>query len=199
MVVGSEQNQGGVLRSVVEVLDDRPRQRQSVKGGSAAAYFVEYDQGTWRGVMQDVGGLGHLHHECGLAASEHVRRSNAGEDPVSETDHSFGGRYEGSRVSHQRDQSALAKVGGLAAHVWTGEKDDLGRCRIEAGVVRNKWRVALQLFQNRVPPLDDGQSNLVRDGGSTIAPPSCAVGECREHVETGDGRGGRRDPLGVRP
>ena len=56
-----------------------PRQRQSVEGAGAAADFVHEHQAPGRGVIEDIGRLGHFEHEGRAAAREIVGRADAGE------------------------------------------------------------------------------------------------------------------------
>ena len=41
----------------------RPGQRQAVKGAGATPDFVNQHQAVWGGVVQDIGGFAHFHHE----------------------------------------------------------------------------------------------------------------------------------------
>ena len=54
-----------------------PGQRQAVEGAGAAADLVHQHQRGIAGVVQDVGGLLHLHHEGGAAAGQVVRCADA--------------------------------------------------------------------------------------------------------------------------
>src|SRR2546430_13647966 len=50
---------------------------------------------------QDVGGLGHLHHEGGAPAGEIIRRSDAREDAIDRPEH---GALRGHVAAHVREQ-----------------------------------------------------------------------------------------------
>src|SRR5690606_3346161 len=78
-------------------------QRQPVVGRSAAPDLVHQHQRLLGGVVQDVAGLGHLHHEGGLAAGEVVAGANAGEDAVDRTDCCACGGNEAADVRQQYD------------------------------------------------------------------------------------------------
>ena len=110
-------------------LQHRPGDRQAVERRGAAADLVHHDQRARPGLMQDRGGLGHLHHEGGAAARQIVRRADTAEQPVH---HADGGGFGGDRQAGLRqhdDQRVLAQEGGLAGHVGAGEQQDalLGR------------------------------------------------------------------------
>ena len=63
-----------------------PREAQAVERARAAADFVEDHQAARRGVVQNVRGLAHLHHERGLPARQIVAGADAGEDAVHQID-----------------------------------------------------------------------------------------------------------------
>src|SRR5262249_18313674 len=58
---------------VVQVLGDRPGERDAVEGAGAAADLIEDDQAARGGVVEDVRGLGHLDHERALPAGRNSR------------------------------------------------------------------------------------------------------------------------------
>src|ERR1041385_7248468 len=66
----------------MDVLDHRPGDGQSVIGCGAAANFIQKDQRTRRGGVQDRRRLGHFNHKGGAAAGQVVTGSDAGENPV---------------------------------------------------------------------------------------------------------------------
>ncbi len=76
MEVGREQHLGA--GRVVQVLGDRPRNRQPVKGARAAPDFVEQEQASRREIRQQPRRLAHLDHEGGLAAPEARRALRSG-------------------------------------------------------------------------------------------------------------------------
>ncbi len=49
-----------------------PGQGQAVIGTGAAPHFVQDHQGPVRGIINDVGGFGHLDHEGGLTAYQFI-------------------------------------------------------------------------------------------------------------------------------
>src|SRR5690606_5216483 len=83
-VVGGEQGPAAVDHG--QVAGHRVGQGQAVVGGGAAADLVHQHQRLRGGVVEDVAGLGHLHHEGGLAAGQVVAGADAGEDAVDRAD-----------------------------------------------------------------------------------------------------------------
>ena len=84
VVVGGEQ--GPAADRVVDVLGDRPGQRDPVEGAGPSADLVEDHQAARGGVVEDVGRLGHLDHERALAAAQLVGGADPGEEPVDDPD-----------------------------------------------------------------------------------------------------------------
>src|SRR3954463_14398885 len=78
--------QGGAAEPVVEVLGDRPGERDAVEGRGAAADLVEHHQRAAGGVVEDRRRLGHLDHEGREVAAELVAGADPGEDPVDQAD-----------------------------------------------------------------------------------------------------------------
>src|SRR5579859_5802768 len=82
MVVRGEERLGATAFVVVQILDNGPRDGQSIVGARAASDLVENDEAARRGVMQNVRRLDHLHHEGALARGEVVLGANACEDAI---------------------------------------------------------------------------------------------------------------------
>ena len=98
-----------------------------------AADLVEDHQALGRGVVEDVGRLGHLDHERALAAAQVVGRADAGEQAVDDADPGTLGRDEAAQMGQDRDQGDLADVGALAGHVGAGDQEDRARRPRRAG------------------------------------------------------------------
>ena len=82
VIMGGEERARAGVR--LQVLDHGPGDGEAVEGGRAAADFVEQDQASRRGQIQDRGDLAHLHQECGAAARQIVGGADAREDAVGE-------------------------------------------------------------------------------------------------------------------
>src|SRR5690606_2156072 len=67
-VVGGEQSKGA--HAVCQVIGTGPGQGQAVEGAGAATDFVQQHQTALGGVVQNIGGLRHLHHKGGAAAGQ---------------------------------------------------------------------------------------------------------------------------------
>lgn len=69
-----------------EVFGNGPGDGDAVVGAGATTNFVEEDEGTGCGVVEDVGRFGHFNHEGRLATREIIAGADAGEDFVDEAD-----------------------------------------------------------------------------------------------------------------
>ena len=69
MVVGGKHAAGPDALAIGggQVLGHGPGDREPIEGGGTPANLIEQHQGAFRGVVKDVGGFGHFHHEGGLA------------------------------------------------------------------------------------------------------------------------------------
>ena len=79
----------------------RPGNREPVKGGGASADLIQKHQGTLAGVVKDVGGFRHLHHEGGLTGGQIVDGADAGEDPVGDADCCRSRRHPAAHLGQQ--------------------------------------------------------------------------------------------------
>ena len=61
---------GAGLQVAGQVFAHGPGDGEAIKGGSATADLIEQHQGAIGGVMEDVGGFRHFHHEGGLAGTQ---------------------------------------------------------------------------------------------------------------------------------
>ena len=105
-----KQGLGAEYLFVTDMLDHRPRDAQSVKGGGSAPDLIEYQQAFGRRVAQDIGDLIHLDHKSALAACKVVRRAYPCENSVNNADISALGRHKAAELRHQYDQSRLAHI-----------------------------------------------------------------------------------------
>ena len=89
VVVGGEEGAAGDL--VVEVFGNAPRNREAIKGGSAASDLIQNHKATRSRIVEDVRRFVHLDHEGGLTASEIVTCADTCKNAVREADaHGFG-------------------------------------------------------------------------------------------------------------
>ncbi len=139
----------------MERLGDGPCDRDAVECAGAAADFVEQDEASCGGVAQDMRRLFHLDHEGRFAARQIIRRADAREDAVHETDLRLGRGHEASHLGQYDDERNLPHVGRFARHVGSREDDDLLRLGIERAIVRHERAAPEHRFDDRVPPFPD--------------------------------------------
>ena len=65
---------------------DGPGDREAIEGGGASADFIQEHQRAFAGVVKDVGGFCHFHHEGGLACRKIVDSADTGEDAIGDAD-----------------------------------------------------------------------------------------------------------------
>ena len=140
---------------LVQVFDNGPGNAQAVEGARAAAELVDEEQAAAGGVVEDIGGLVHLHHEGALATGEVVGRAHAGEDAI---DHANGGLARGDEAAHlrhQRDETHLADDSALASHIRAGDEHDLCAVGVEAHIVGHEAARAELALDNWVAAVSD--------------------------------------------
>ena len=90
-----------------------------------------------RGVVEDVGRLGHLDHEGALAAAQLVAGADAGEDAVGDADASPAWPARSCRSGPAASSSATWRmIRALAGHVRAGDEQRSCRRRARA---RRRW------------------------------------------------------------
>ena len=202
-VMGREQGIGLIVPG--KPLGHRARQCEAVVGRGAAPDFVEQDERAIGGVMQDLRGLAHLHHERALAGRQIVARADTREDAIQRADARGLGRHEAADMREQHDQRGLAHIGGLAAHVRAGDQQQAAVV-VQFGVVGDERRVGKALHDG-MPAAGDLDARRVGQRGRDPVIVERAAAERAEHVQTGqpgrDGlqfgqmRGERLDEFGV--
>ncbi|KPM85644.1 hypothetical protein AOR10_24195, partial [Vibrio alginolyticus] len=177
-VVGGEQGKGA---GAGQVLGAGPGQRQAIEGAGAAADLVHQHQAFIGGVVQDAGGLGHLHHEGGASAGQVVRGADAGKDTVHRADLRLVCRHEAAGVGEQHDQRCLAHVGGLAAHVGAGDHQHAAVVAHHQ-VVGHEGSVGDSLH-HRVATAADGDARGLGQVRAHELQGAGALGEGAQHVQ----------------
>ncbi len=178
-VVGGEQGVGANLAR--QLFGAGPRQREAVVGAGAAANLVHQHQTAGGGVVEDIGGLGHLHHKGGAAGGEIVRRSDAGEDAVDGADAGAVGGHEGADMSQQHDQRGLAHVGRFTAHVGTRD-DQHPPLPLQPDGVGDKG-VGHHLLHHRMAARFDQDLILINEGRAAVVEGLGPLGQVGQHVQ----------------
>ena len=202
VIVRGEQAAAAI--DLVQMLDRRPGDRETVEGRGAAADLVEDDQRARAGLVQDRGGLDHLDHEGRAPAREIVGGADAREQPVDDADMGRLRRHEGAHLRQHRDQRVLAQEGRLAGHVRAGDQADapagLGCGRRQLGVVGDEGlAVALQRrLDHRMASRLDAEGRAVVDDRPG---PALACGQRRQprrDIDLGQSLRRSLDRLGLR-
>jgi hypothetical protein len=199
VVVGGEQRLGAVV--LVQVLDDRPGQRQAVEGGGAAADLVEDHQAlglvAWCRMLAvsiiSTMKVDSPRARSSLAPTRVKTRSTIRSRPR--------GPARSSRPGPSgRSARDLAQVGRLAAHVGAGEQHDLRALAVELDVVgHERGALACASTTGWRPSRITIARGLPHAGARSVA--RRHLGEGGQHVERGERRGEprRRTPRGRSP
>src|SRR5579875_3909804 len=110
---------------VMQVLDYRARDGQSIVSTGAASDLIENYQAAGCCMVQNIGRLHHLDHKGTLARCQVVLSPNAREDAVYDANR---GRLSGdiaANLGHQGDERHLTQIGGFSGHVWPSDDEDL--------------------------------------------------------------------------
>ncbi len=185
-VVGGKQGVGANL--ACQLLGAGPCQREAVVGAGAAANLVHQHQTAGGGVVEDIGGFGHLHHKGGAAGGEIVRRPDAGKDTVDGADAGAVGRHEGADMGQQHDERSLAHVGGFTAHVGAGD-DQHPPLPLQPDGVGDEG-VGHHLLHHRMAARLDQDLILVDEGGAAVVEGLGPLGQVGQHVQLRQGGGG---------
>ncbi|OPZ97911.1 MAG: hypothetical protein BWY71_01435 [Planctomycetes bacterium ADurb.Bin412] len=168
------------------MLRNRPRQRQPVIGARPPADLVQDHQRPLRGVVDDVGRLGHLHHEGGLAPRQFVAGADPRENPIDQPDLGAFGRDETARLRQQHQQGRLPDIGALAAHVRPGNDRQVPVPVSQGHVVGHELAGKLGL-QHRMPALRNHHFLLLVQLRPAVVPLPRQLGQGRQHVDLRQG------------
>ena len=135
VVVGGEEGACGGLGVLVQVFHDGPCDAYSVVSRRAPAKLVEEHERARRGVVENVGGLGHFHHERGFAQRDVVRRADTGENLVHQAYFRALCRHVAARLGHQSDERRLSQQSRFTGHVGTCYYDYLLSAVVKVDVV----------------------------------------------------------------
>ena len=115
-IVRGEQRVAAVV--LQQVARDGVGEGEAVEGAGAAPDLVHQHQAFFGGVVQDVGGLGHLDHEGGASAGEVVRCADAREDLVDLAQHRSLRRDEAADMREQRDDARPGACRWICRPCW---------------------------------------------------------------------------------
>ena len=132
------------------------------------------------GLVQDRGGLRHLHHEGGAAARQVVRGADPAEQPVHDADAAASAGHRQAGLRQHDDQRILPQEGRFAGHVRAGQQQHppLGR---QVAIVGDEARPARPA---RLPPPDAGRrrswnaSSSVTPGGTSAPASASRAADC---------------------
>ncbi|MNG01285.1 hypothetical protein D3C84_842570 [compost metagenome] len=184
-VVGGEQRVGTQMR---QAFGRRPGQRQAIEGAGAAPDFVHQHQAALGGVVQNVRGFAHFHHEGRAPAGQVIAGTDPGEDAVDERQFATGRRHEAADMRQQHNQSGLTHVGGFTAHVRAGDHQH-ARVVVQAQVVGHERR-GQHLLDHWMTALADAHARLTDEARAVQVEVQRTFGQVAQDVQLGQGAGG---------
>ena len=189
IVRGKKRARAGVL---LKMLDDSPGNGEAVERRCAAADFVEQNQARRRSMIENGRNFAHLHEKRGTSAGQIVAGANARENAVRDGQLGLPRGNKRTHLRHQHNQGGLAQVRGFAAHVWSGDEQELLAARFETQIVGHEALTLLpqQLFDHRMTPADDEKFSRRIEFRADIAAIGGKFRKRREHVELRDGGSG---------
>src|SRR5690242_21806808 len=95
---------------LLEMLDDSPRDGQTVERGGAATDFVEKYEARRCGVIEDARDFAHLDKKGGTAARQIIAGADAREDAVRDREFRLACGNERAHLRHENDQCGLAQI-----------------------------------------------------------------------------------------
>ena len=149
--------------------------------------------------MEDGGDFAHFDEEGGAAAGEIVAGPDAREDAIGEREAGAARGHERAHLGHQDDERGLAKIGGFAAHVGSGDQKELVAAGFEAESVGNEALALLleEFFDDGMAAADDEEFAGVVELWADVVAVGSKAGEIGENVEFGDGGGGATKARGL--
>ena len=136
----------------MQMLDDRPSQRQAIVGARASTDLVENDQRSLGSGIENAGGLNHFDHEGTLTAGQFITCTDSSEQAICYANGGFAGWDEAAYLCKHQEQGRLSNVRALSGHVWSGDQQYAPVLRTDHGVVGYECPLGQGRVQNRVPP-----------------------------------------------
>ena len=169
-----------------QVFAHGPGDGEAVERCRASANFIEQHEGAITGVVKDVGGFRHLHHEGGLTGRQIIHSTHAGEDSIGNANGGGAGGHPTADLRHQLDEADLAQVAALATGVGAGEHHQVGAIT-ELHIIGDEGGLHQPLLHHGVTAGLQLQDAAVGDGGSAVAPCGSDIGQARERIQRSDG------------
>src|SRR5690606_25393993 len=185
-IMGREQAEGAHFFR--QMLGASPGQGEAIEGAGAAPDFVHQHQAALGGVVQDIGGFGHLHHKGGAATGQIVGGANTGKNAINQPYVRRLGRYKTAHLGQPGNQRRLAHIGGFTAHVGAGDDQHM-TLWAEHQIVGYKGR-ARDLLHYRVAASGDVYAGGFAQLGAHKAQRVGALGQGGGHIQLGHRRGG---------
>ena len=114
-------------------------------------------------MVEDGGGLDHLHHEGGPPAGEVVGRTDPAEQPVHHADMRLCGGHVGADLRQKHDDGVLPEKGRLTRHVGTGQDPQPPAVPRKGAIIGDEFAGREYRLDIRVPAAANLQRQRVID------------------------------------
>ena len=183
MVVSGKERPRADAIHIHECLRDGPGNAETVECTRPSSDLVQNHQAAGRGVMEDVRGLGHFHHKRALALKQIIRRANAREDSVRQSDPRGFGRNKSPHLSHQHDQGRLSQIRALAGHIGPTDDHETAIRLPQIQIVGDKSSRKVHPFDHRMATVFDHQEIVRRQFRTAVPTVGSDLGQRTDGVD----------------
>src|SRR5712691_9041863 len=164
-----------------------PGNAESLEGAGTLANFVQNDQATRRGMVQNVRGLRHLDQEGAASSSDVIDRSDARKNTVYQANSRLYRRHKTAHLSQQGYQGYLAQVGRFSSHIRSSQDKQLVRLAVEIEVI---WHKAIEhALDHGVAPLPYHDAGTGIDTRTHVVVEHGHFRQGRQRIQLRDGGG----------
>ena len=183
----------------MQMFNDCPSYRQTVKSRRTAANFIKNDKRAFIRLIQNAGGFDHLNHKGRTAARQIVRSADTGKNLVDNADmRAFAGN-KGAHLRHNGNDGVLPQESRLTGHVRTGQQPNQRTVVAQAAVVADKsaGMVTLyRLFDNRMAPVCHVKDQRIVQNRTAVVFFDGQIGQSRADVKLRQRLGRARNVIG---
>ena len=185
MVVRSKQCTCFGFRMLMDMLHNRPGDRNTVVGRCTSSQLIKEHQAARRQVIQDICCLIHLYHKCRFSNRNIIAGTHTSEYLIHQANMRTLSRYEATDLCQQRYQSRLPQQCRLTSHIRTGNDNDLLRTAIQHHIIGNIFFPYRKLLlNNRMASLANIQYIVIFNNRTYIVILTRHIGKGKQAVQT---------------
>ena len=186
MIVSSKKRTRLCTRMFMDVLHNRPCNRDAIVSGSPPTQLVKQHQTARRKVVQDICCLIHFYHKGRLSHRYIIAGTHTGEYLIHHTDTGTLCRNKTPDLRQQRNQCRLAKQSRFTCHIRSRDNDNLLTVGIQIHIIGNVLLSHRKLFlYYRMASLLNIQHITVLYYRTDVLIRSGNIGKSKQTVQTG--------------